>query len=49
MEMTTVYRSVLDPSIEVLTSSEAMALAEAHPLESKYREWVHVLKITPKA
>ncbi len=45
MKTTIKTRSILDPSVEVDGSYSAQRLAEQHPDEPKYREWVQVLVV----
>jgi len=43
------WQSKLDTTVNVLTSGEAVDLAEKYPAEPKYKDWVQVLTITEEA
>jgi len=44
-----IWQSIIDPSIEVESSAEALALAEQFPADPKYKDWIQVLKVVPNA
>jgi hypothetical protein len=44
-----IWQSIVDPSIEVETSFEALELALAHPGDPKYLDWIQVLRVVNNA